>query len=140
MTNIDKAKELLKSGGFTCVLCRGEQIYTSEKRGVAPMLEFIDNGTELSGFSAADKVIGKAAAMLFCHAGVSEVYADVMSRAAADFLAERGIPFSYGTIAEKIINRRGDGICPMEEVTAGISDTGEAITAIRKRLAELRKD
>ena len=139
MNNLEKAKEILKSGGCTCVLCKGEQIYTSTKRGVAPMLEFIDNGTDLQGFSAADKVIGKAAAMLFCHAEVAEVYADVMSKAAAEFLAANDVPFSYGTLAENIINRKGDGICPMEQVTANIYNTDEAITAIKKRLEELRK-
>ncbi len=139
MTNLEKAKEILKSGGFTCVLCNGEQIYTSTKRGVAPMLEFIDSGTDLRGFSAADKVIGKAAAMLFVHAGAAEVYADVMSKAAAEFLAANDVPFSYGTLAENIINRKGDGICPMEQVTANINNTDEAITAIKKRLEELRK-
>lgn len=139
MTNLENAKKLLKNGGYTCVLCKDEQAYTSTKRGVAPMLEFIDNGTDLRGFSAADKVIGKAAAMLFCHAGIAEVYADVISKAAAEFLSANDIPFSYGTLAENIINRKGDGICPMEQVTANINNTDEAITAIKKRLEELRK-
>jgi len=139
MTNLEKAKELLKNGGYTCVLYKDGQLYTSTERGVAPMLGFIETGTDLSGFSAADKVIGKAAAMLFCHAGVAEVYSDVMSRAAADFLTERKIPFSYGELTDNIINRKGDGICPMEQVTANINDTDEAIAAIKKRLNELRK-
>ena len=139
MTNLEKAKETLKSGGYTCVLCKGEQVYTADKRGVAPMLEFIDSGTDLRGFSAADKVIGKAAAMLFVHTGVAEVYADVMSKAAADYLSVKGVTFTYGELADKIINRKGDGICPMEQVTADINDTNEAIIAIKKRLEELRK-
>lgn len=140
MTNIERAKKILKEGGYTIVLCNGEQLYTSTKRGVAPMLEFIDNGTDLHGFSVADKVIGKAAAMMFCHGVVAEVYGDVISKAAADFLSDRGISFSYGTLTDKIINRKGDGICPMEQVTAEISDTKEAIRAIKKRLEELGKD
>ncbi len=139
MTNLEKAKDMLKNGGYTCVLCKGEQIYTADKRGVAPMLEFIDSGIDLRGFSAADKVIGKAAAMLFVHAGVVEVYADVMSKAAADFLSVNGVAFTYDKLVDKIINRKGDGICPMEQVTADINDTNEAIIAIQKRLEELRK-
>lgn len=139
MTNLETAKETLKSGGYTCVLCKGKQIYTADKRGVAPMLEFIDSGTDLRGFSAADKVIGKAAAMLFVHSGVVEVYADVMSKTAADYLSVKGVTFTYGELADKIINRKGDGICPMEQVTADINDTNKAIIAIKKRLEELRK-
>lgn len=140
MTDLEKAKEILKSGNYTCVLCKGKQIYTSVERGVVPMLEYIDNGTDLHGFSAADKVIGKAAAMLFCHVGIAEVYTDVISKAAADFLTVKEICFTYNLLVESIINRKGDGICPMEQVTAEISDTKEAIRAIKKRLEELRKD
>ncbi|MBQ5319949.1 MAG: DUF1893 domain-containing protein [Oscillospiraceae bacterium] len=139
MTNLEKAKSILRGSKYTLVLCNGDKLYTSIKRGVAPMLEFIDNGTDLRGFSAADKVIGKAAAMLFVHAGVVEVYADVISRAAADFLCAKGINFTYNELTDKIINRNGDGICPMEQVTTDINDTDEAIIAIKKRLEELRK-
>ncbi len=140
MTNLEQAKKLLRDGSYTIALCNGDKIYTSTERGVKPMLDFIENRTDLRGFSAADKVIGKAAAMLFCHAGVSEVYADVMSKAAEDFLTTKEITFTYNKLVDKIINRMGDGICPMEEATANISDTDEAILAIKKRLTELRKD
>ncbi len=140
MTNLEKAKKLLKDGGYTIALCNGAKFYTSMERGVKPMLDFIESRTDLCGFSAADKVIGKAAAMLFFHAGVVEVHAEVMSKAAAGFLGENGITFTYTKLTEKIINRKGDGICPMEQVTANITDTDEAIRAIKKRLEELRKD
>lgn len=139
MTNLETAKNTLKSGEYTLALCNGDKIYTSTKRGVAPMLEFIDSGTDLRGFSAADKVIGKAAAMLFVHAGVIEVYTDAISKPAADYFTAKGITFTCKTLVDNIINRSGDGICPMEQVTADINDTNEAIIAIKKRLEELRK-
>ena len=139
MTNLEKAKSVLNGSEYTLVLCNGDKLYTSTKRGVAPMLEFIDNGTDLRGFSAADKVVGKAAAALFVHAGVCEIHTDVISKPAADFLHAKGITFTYNLLADNIINRKGDGICPMEQVTADIADTDEAIAAIRKRLEELRK-
>ena len=139
MTNLEKAKSILADSEYTLVLCNGDKLYTSRKRGVAPMLEFIDTETDLKGFSAADKVIGKAAAMLFVHAGVTEVHADVISNSAADFLYVKGIPFTYNLLVENIINRTGDGICPMEQVTSKLNDTNEAIIAIKKRLEELRK-
>ena len=139
MTNLEKAKSILAGSEYTLVLCNGDKLYTSRKRGVAPMLEFIDTETDLKGFSAADKVIGKAVAMLFVHAGVTEVHADVISNSAADFLYVKGIPFTCNLLVENIINRTGDGICPMEQVTSKLNDTNEAIIAIKKRLEELRK-
>lgn len=39
MTDIEHAKQLLTGEGYTCVICRGNDIHTSEKRGVAPLIE-----------------------------------------------------------------------------------------------------
>lgn len=140
MNDIEKAKNILHSENHTCVLCKGDIIYIDNLRGIAPMINYIDNNIDLKDFSAADKIIGKAAAMLFCLAGVKEVYADVMSSGAADFLRQNNIVFSYGTLADKIINRKGDGICPMEQVAENIDNPQEAYTAIKAKLLELRKD
>ena len=140
MSDLERAKQLLTDGGYTCVLCYGESVHTSMKRGVAPMVEWIENGVSLQGYSAADKVIGKAAAMLFVLAGVSSVYSEVMSRAAAEFLALNGVEHSYGSLTDTIINRRGDGPCPMEQLTSDMNDAAEAYTAIRNKLIELRKE
>ncbi len=139
MSDIEAAKQLLNEG-FTCVLCRGSEVYKSSKRGVAPMMEWLESGTELNGFSAADKVVGKAAAMLFVLAGVSEVYGVIMSKAAAKFLMENKIPIRFEALTEHIVNRSGDGICPMEQLTSTINQPAEAFAAIRQKLIELRKE
>lgn len=137
MTDSEHAKELL-SGGCTCALCKGSTVYTSDSSGIAPMLELIEARTDLIGFSAADKIVGKAAAMLFVLAKVSEVYAPVMSRAAAEMLSSHGIAYSCDSFTDRIINRRGDDICPMEKAVADTDDPiagYAAITAAKKRLA-----
>ncbi len=139
MEDIEKARQLLAEG-FTCVLCKGDILYTSRLRGVAPMMEWLGEGVQMGGFSAADKVVGKAVAMLFALAGVEEVHGDIMSKAAAQFLTMSGIRFSYGTLADSIINRSGDGICPMEQLTSHISEPAEAFETIKQKLIELRKE
>lgn len=140
MNDLERAKQILNAEGYTCVLCHGESVLTSTKRGVAPMVEWIESGVPVRGYSAADKVIGKAAAMLFVLAGVTSVYGEVMSRAAAEFLAQKGVQHSCGTVTDTIINRRGDGCCPMELLTKDMNDESEAYTAIRNKLVELRKE
>lgn len=136
MTDIDIAKENLP--GHSICLCRNGEYFTDDGRGISPMMRFISEGKDLAGFSAADVIVGKAAAMLFVKAGISEVYGETMSRTAAGFLKEHGIPCSYGTLTEKIINRQGTDICPMEKTVADISDTDEAFDALRKKLAEMQ--
>ena len=140
MNNLKKAKELLKDSQYTCVLCKYDTIYTSTLKGISPMVEFLRNGINLKGFSAADKIVGKAAAMLFSLAEVKEVYAEVLSKSAAEYLSDRNIAFSYDTLTDKIINRKGDGICPMEKTVADLTNEKSAFEAIKNKLNELRKE
>ena len=139
MNDIDRAKQLLQNEGFTCVLCMGEQVYASHDTGISPMLDLLDSGTDCRGYAAADKIVGKAAAMLFVLAGAASVYAEVLSESGKQVLEHHGIPVSYGTLTERIINRRGDGICPMEAAVAETDDPSAAIAAVRSKREQLRK-
>ena len=129
--NLLKARKLLLSGDYTCVVCREETVYTTTHRGVAPLLNWLDEGLDLTDFSAADRVVGRGAAFLYCLLGVKEVYALVMSRPAAEVLQSHGILADAGTFVEGIINRTGTGPCPFEAAVMDIQDTQEALNAIR---------
>ena len=136
--DLEKAVTLLSNEAYTCVLCRGETIYTATARGVKPLLEFLETDTDVHGFSAADRVVGNAAAFLYVLLGVREVYAHVISRAAADTLTAHGIAARYDVLAEYIVNRAGTGHCPMESAVAGITDPHTALSAIKARLEALQ--
>lgn len=129
--NLKKALDLLNSGNYTCVACKEEVVYTTTQRGVAPLLNWLDSNTDLKDFSAADRVVGRGAAFLYCLLGVKEVYALVMSRPAAEVLQSHGILADAGTFVEGIINRTGTGPCPFEDAVMDIQDTQEALNAIR---------
>lgn len=139
MTDEKRAKEILSDEGLTLALVKGELVYRSTLRGVSPMVKFLTEGICLRGFFAADKVVGKAAAMLFILAGVNGVYSDVMTREAEKVLVKYGISAFYGTLADKIINRTGDDICPMEKAVIGIEEPSEAFKAIVSTLEKLKK-
>ena len=133
MLDLDRAKHVLAEGGYTCVLCRGDEIHTATARGVRPLVDWLDSGLDLRGFSAADKVVGRATAFLYVLLGVTEVYARVMSAPARQALEANGIAASFGREVPGIINRRGDGPCPFEEAVLGITDPDRALGAIRKK-------
>ena len=84
MNDLEHAKSILQEGGYTCVLCKGEAIHTSYHRGVRPLLELLE--TDVSGFCAADKVVGKATALLYRLLNVKAVHAQVISQAALQVL------------------------------------------------------
>ncbi len=140
MSDLEKAKQLLYAEKFTCVLCRDDFVYTSRARGVMPMVTHLSKGTPLSGFSAADKVVGKAAALLFVLAGVTAVYADIISRPALAVFSSACIKAEYRLLTDRIENRSHTGPCPMEHAVENIDDPREAFAAVQNTLEALRRE
>lgn len=134
-----RAKEILENTDCTCVVCGGDTVYRSTQRGVKPLLSWLDSGTDMMGYSAADKVVGRGAAFLYRLLGVRRVYGVIMSVGAVKALRAGGIEASWGTLAESIRNRQNTGLCPMEEATTGIEDPDMALNAIRTKLAQLNQ-
>lgn len=132
-----KAIEILEQGDYTCAVCRDDVFYTATLRGVKPLLDWLDSGLSLDGFCAADRVVGRAAAFLYCLLGVSEVYARVMSRPAAQVLADHNIRVHADTFTDGIINRKGTGPCPFESAVMEISDPAQALVTIRNKLSTM---
>lgn len=133
-SNLEKAVKLLKSGGFTLAAVSSEDEIISWKRGVKPLLELLDCRKKLNGFSAADKVIGKAAAFLYILLEPAEIYANVISRPALDALENSGIEIRYGVLADAIRNRDNTGFCPMETAVMDDSDPESALAHIHEKL------
>ena len=136
MTDLETATKMLT--GHTLALCRGGNVVTSDKRGVAPMVDFIREGRDLTGYSAADRVVGKAAAVLFIKAGVKEIHALTLSESARDLLAAHGVKATWETLTDRIMNRAGDGPCPMESAVSGTDDIAEAFGLIAAKLDAMR--
>ena len=134
--NMRKAVSMLSEQELTLAAVNGDERITSRERGVKPLLELIDKDSTLEGFSAADKVVGAAAAYLYVILGVKELYARVISRKALEVLDKYGICAEYGTLAEAIINRSGTGLCPMETAVSGAASPENASELIRAKLKE----
>lgn len=138
-SDILKARELFETGKYTCVLCRGEEILTSAERGVKPLVDFLENGRDYTGFSAVDKIVGRAAAHLYMLMRVTCIHASVMSRGAYELLTANGINADADIFTDSIINRTGDGICPMEKAVSGVDDSRLAILKIKETMSKLQK-
>ncbi len=137
MDDLTKAKQTLACGNYTAVICKGEKLYTSTQRGVKPLVMWVEEKQVFCGYSAADKVVGKATAFLYALLGVRAVYAQVISKPARKVLAEQNITVEYDTLVDNIINRQGNGICPFEEKVLNITDANDAYIAIRDQMQQL---
>lgn len=137
--DLEKAFIILKKGNYTCVLRKADEIYASREHGVKPLITFINGKFNVNGFSAVDKIVGKAAAFMYVLLGVKDVYADVMSESAFNTLKENNIKAECLFHVKDIINKDRTGICPMEAAVKDLSDPEEALKAIKLKLDELKR-
>lgn len=137
--NLTSAKDIFSLGRYVCVFFRKEVLFSSDLTGIRPLLEVIDSGVYTEGASVADKIIGKAAAHLLILAKVKEVYSPVMSKVAYELLTANGIYAEYDILTDAIINREGDGLCPMEQTVLNITNHDEAFVALKAKTQELAK-
>ena len=134
---LKKAKSILIDNNHKLVIINNSNTITSNNRGVKALLDLLDEKADLSGAYAADKVVGKAAAIIYCQLGIRALYASVISEGAKDILSENGILLEFDKVVPYIINRQGDGMCPMEEAVGDERDQLTAIQRVRDRLKEL---
>ena len=138
MNAAERAIALLRQGGYSCVFCDRDRVLTDRRRGIAPILERIEAGESLCGMAVADKIIGKAAAMLLLCGGAQSVYGEVMSESAKALLEEAGVEVTYGTLVKAIRNRTDTDICPMEKAVAALETPAEAPAVLRATLNRLK--
>ena len=136
--DFQKAKEEYNKGQYTLVICKDADIVTSDITGIKPLINLIEEKKEYNGYSAADKIVGRAAAFLYTLLEVKNLYGEIMSKGATEILKNAKINFEYKTLTEFIKNRKKDGMCPMDEAVKNINDPKEAYKAIKEKIKFLQ--
>ena len=128
--------DILHSEGLTLTVKSSDgEIHRFTQRGVKDLLMLVnEQPAVLKGALIADKAVGKAAAACMAVGGISQVHADVMSEPALVLLQNHGIVAEYSKLVDHIINRAGDGWCPMELLSRDIDDPVVIITRIKEFL------
>ena len=139
LLDLEQAKAILEKEQATCAFVKGEEVSFSTERGVTPLLKLLQADKSLAGYSAADKVVGKAAAFLYVILKVERVYAKVISQYALSVLRNYHIEVEYDELVDAIRNRTNTGFCPMETAVLSINVPEEALAAIQKKQEELRR-
>lgn len=122
--------DLLHRGRHSLVVA-GDEVRTFDGCGVSDLYRLLTNEPNLlRRASVADKVVGKGAAALMVEGGVREVYADVVSTPALALFRVGGIPVRYGQEVPHIVNRAGNGICPVEQLCRDCTTATECIPLI----------
>lgn len=141
-SKMEEAKKMIQDGKAECVLIKNDSIYGQERgHGVSPLLVMYDEHKEaMLNATLVDKVIGRAAAAIAICGKVKHVHGELMSEDAVEFLNNNGITTSHTSLVHRILNRKRDGLCPLEQSVEGIDNPANALVALRKRIESLQKN
>ena len=114
-------ESFLKSGDTIRVISPGGAVFRSQKRGIFPLLSYIERSPLIDEVVVFDKVTGNAAALLMKRACCREVFSPLGSELAAETLKRFGIVRHFMKTVPHIINREGSEMCPFEKMSIGKS-------------------
>ncbi|MEF9941186.1 MAG: DUF1893 domain-containing protein [Lachnospiraceae bacterium] len=135
-----KAMSEFATNEYSFVAIRGEQQYTATGVGVKPIMEQMRKNRKIfQGYAVADKIIGKAAALLLVLSGVKFVYGEVMSQAAKTVLCQNQVVYECGQTVDYIENRTHTGMCPLEISVQETENPEEAFNLIEETIEFLMK-
>lgn len=130
--------DILHKEKCSCVIWNNGSLSIYHERGIKDLYSLLTEQPDvLKGAMIADKVIGKGAAALMILGGVKTVYTDVISSPAMDLFAGNGIEVRYGKIVANIINRSGDGICPVEKLCLECNTAEACLPQIRNFIKQI---
>lgn len=134
-----QAIDILNGQDVSCVIYRTKKdIRISKAIGIKPlMVELRKDRSAFAGCVIADKVIGKAAALMACFGKAEAVYGRIMSEDARMVLEQFEIYYEYEKMVPYIENRAKTGRCPMEETVLNIEEPKTAFTELEKTIAKL---
>jgi Domain of unknown function (DUF1893) len=137
MTDLELAIQILRAEGLSFVLVKdGQTLARGSRDGIGELLAAAETlGETARGASLADKVAGKAVAMVAAHLGLGAVFSPLASQAAQQVLIRHGIPLQVERLVPLILNRRNDGPCPMERLTMPLEEPSEAVAALKEFVA-----
>jgi uncharacterized linocin/CFP29 family protein len=139
MLDVEIAKRQLLEKGFSLVIVKDEKIlFETRQSGVSGFLSAIEelDRENLHRASVADRIVGRAAALLCVYCGVKAVYAVILSDGGKRVLKENDVALEFENLVPSILNRQKTGTCPFEKIVSTISDGEEAYEKLKSCISE----
>lgn len=136
MSDLDIARTRIFEKELTLSIVKnGEILFETDSHRISGFLRAIDKlGTTLEDASVADRVVGKAVALLCVYVKINEVYAEVLSRNAKTVFDKSKISYKWNVIVDNILDLNRCGICLFEKAATGISNPKRAYTVFKELL------
>ena len=140
MQDLEIAKKQLYDKNLTLAIVKnGIILFQTDSHRISGFIGAIEKfGVQLNGASVADRVAGKALALLCVYAGIRQIYAEVLSRKAQAVFEDNKIMFEWKEIIDNVLDLNKAGVCPFEKVAADISDPKESYATFKTLLAKMK--
>ncbi|MEM0212191.1 MAG: DUF1893 domain-containing protein [Candidatus Methanomethylicia archaeon] len=141
MGDLEIAKKILRERKLTLAIVKNKElIFESNDHGIIGFINAIEElGGELKGAYMADKIVGRAIALLAIYSGIKGVYAEIISKHGFKTLIEVNIEeLEYGEIVDAIMDKTGRELCPFEREAQGINDPSKAYEKFKLMIKALK--
>jgi len=141
MQDLEIAKKRLDEESLTLSIVKdGKVVFETVSHGVSGFLEAIEKlGEGLEGASVADRIAGKAIALLCIYAKVKAVYAIILSKGAKTVFEKYAVYHEWNNLVENILDIDKAGICPFEKLATKISNPNDAYRKLKSLQNSLKQ-
>jgi hypothetical protein len=140
MQDLEIAKKQLYDKELTlAIVKKGQILFQTDSHRISGFIRAIDTlGNQLNGASVADRVAGKALALLCIYAGIREVYAEVLSKKAQALFEENNLACHWEKLVDNVLDLNKTGVCPFEKAADGISDPTDSYAMFKALLEKMK--
>ena len=139
--DLELAKSKLLTEDLSLVIVKnGKVIFETSMQGITGFLQAIEKQNKnLLAASAADKIVGVAAAMLFVYAGLSSIFALTISEAGIKVLEDNNVACVFDRKVLNILNRSKTDVCPFEKLAMISGSEDEAYIKLKSLANQMMK-
>jgi hypothetical protein len=131
--DLDVAKNMLIQKNLSLVIVKnGKVLFETESHGIGDLLKAINQiQNQMKGASVADRIVGRAAALLFVFSGAKAVFAVTASDGGIKVLKENRVFCEYENRVTGVLDLKRTDVCPFEKLVAKLSSPEKAYEALK---------
>ncbi|MGD2066642.1 MAG: DUF1893 domain-containing protein [Candidatus Bathyarchaeota archaeon] len=139
--DLELAKLKLTEKNLSLVIVKqGKVIFETRKPGISGFLQALkEQEKNLVGASAADKIVGVAAAMLCVYSGLVSMFALTISEAGIKVLEDNNIACIFEKKVTNILNRNKTDVCPFEKLAMRSGSPDDAYVKLKSLANQMVK-
>ena len=133
--DLNIAKQRLSQKNLSLVIVKNSRVlFETESHGISGLLKAVKQLQDnMAGSSVADRIVGRAAALLLVYSGVVAVFAVTASDGGIEVLKNNHVFHKFERRVPRILDSKRVDVCPFEKLVAKFSDPKEAYEELKAR-------